>query len=170
MVQAEIRGSLEWAAVESLIHHPDNPNQGDVGAITESIRANGFVDPLIVQQSTRYVLSGNHRLEAARALGMGTVPVVWVDCDPDRAIRIMLALNRTRDLASYDDDRLAATLTDLAQGTTDALDGTAWDGEALDALIADLSRLPDPPPPVEPTHKRGECPGRCPRCGYPDDE
>ena len=32
----------ERVPVSSFSHHPKNPNQGDVGAIYESIEANGF--------------------------------------------------------------------------------------------------------------------------------
>ena len=126
-------------AADSLILHEQNPRQGDVGAIVESIEANGFYAPLIVQRSTRHVLAGNHRLLAARQLGMGEVPVVWVDVDDDRALRILLADNRTADLAAYDDVNLAALLTDLAQCTTTQLLGSGYDSEDLDSLLADVT-------------------------------
>lgn len=133
----------ELVTVADLVPHPQNPRMGDVGAIVESIRANGFYAPLVVQRSTRHVLAGNHRLLAARQVGLTEVPVVWVDVDDDRALRILLADNRTADLATYDDVNLAALLVDLAQQTEAALAGTGWSGDDLDRMIADLTAAAD---------------------------
>lgn len=124
--------------VESVRPHPKNPRQGDVGAICESIEANGFYGAIVAQRSTGFVLAGNHRLMAAKAQGLTEIPCVWVDVDDDRALRILLADNRTNDLASYDDTVLAALLSDLAN--TSDLVGTGYDGDDLDELIADLAR------------------------------
>ncbi len=123
--------------VDMLITHPRNPRQGNVEAITESIKANGFYGTIVAQGSTGHVLGGNHRLKAARELGMETVPVAWLDIDDDRALRILLADNRTADLAEYDDAALSALLQELAE--SDGLDGTGYDDDALGALMAKLA-------------------------------
>src|SRR6516225_797950 len=94
--------------VGELVEHPENPRRGNVEVIAESIAGNGFFGSLIVQRSTHHVLVGNHRLAAARQLGMATVPVLWVDVDDDRARRILVADNRTAELASWDDVELLA--------------------------------------------------------------
>lgn len=122
----------------STIHfHPENPRQGDVGAVSESIERNGFYGAIVVQESTRRILVGNHRVKAASALGMTTVPGVMIDVDDAVARRILLADNRTSDLASYDDAALVAILAELA--ASGDLPGTGWDGEALDTLIRDVN-------------------------------
>ena len=120
--------------IDDLIRHPDNPRQGDVGAISASIEVNGWYGTVVAQSSTGRVLAGNHRLEAARHLGMTEVPVYWVDVDDATARRIMLADNRTNDLATYDDAVLAELLTALAED--DDLLGSGYDGDDLDALLA----------------------------------
>jgi 3'-phosphoadenosine 5'-phosphosulfate sulfotransferase (PAPS reductase)/FAD synthetase len=132
-----VAGERAMVAIDSIRPHPRNPRQGDVGAIVESIKANGFYAPCIVQQSSGRILAGNHRWLAARELGMAEVPVIWVDCDDDRALRILLADNRTSDLAAYDDNKLAELLQEIQAETGDLL-GTGFDGDALDALLADL--------------------------------
>ena len=124
-----------------LLHlHPENPRQGDVGAIHDSITANGFYGALVVQRSSGHVLVGNHRLQAAAHAGVEELPVIWVDVDDDRARRIMLADNRSGDLASYDEAALVDLLSELA-GTEEGLAGTAWDGDELDRLL----RQAEPP-------------------------
>ena len=119
--------------VADLKPHPANPRQGDVGAIHQSIEANGFYGALIVQKETGYVLAGNHRLAAAVASEAESVPCIVVDVDDDRAKRIMLSDNRTQDLATYDEDALIALLQEVAPI---GLDGTGYDGDDLDDLLA----------------------------------
>ena len=140
--------------------HPDNPNQGDVGAVAESIEANGFYGALLVQRSTGYVLAGNSRVQAAVAKGLGDVPVIWADVDDDRARRILLADNRTAQLASYDEAALTALLQELAV-TDDGLAGTGWDGDDLDDLLANFAPDGDAQPRLDQTN-----PVTCPECGH----
>lgn len=135
-----INGDTVLVPVASLRPHPANPRQGDVGAIHESIVENGFYGTIVVQKSTGYVLAGNHRMKAAAEAGLDAVPVVYVDVDDERAMRILLADNRTNDVASYDNDALAQLLEHLA--STDAgLAGTGYDGDALDDLLKDLGKI-----------------------------
>lgn len=128
----------ELVGVGELECHPANPRRGDLDAITESIQTNGWYGMLVAQRSTGYVLAGNHRLLAARRLGIPEVPVVWVDVDDERALRILLADNRTSDLGTYDDAELAELLKNLAAGQ-DGLVGTGYDAAALDALLDDIA-------------------------------
>lgn len=131
-----VRQEYQERQVSSLTYHPRNPNQGDVGAIAESINATGFYGALIVQQSTGHVIAGNHRLMAAAHLDAETVPVIVVDVDDETALRIMVADNRMAELATRDFDELALILVELANSS--GLDGTGYDGDDLDSLIADL--------------------------------
>lgn len=119
--------------IKDLLLHPQNPRQGDIGAIATSIQENGWYGTVVAQKSTNYVLAGNHRLQAAQQLGIKEVPVYWVDVDDKTATKIMLADNKTNDLALYDDDILATLLTELA--STDDLLGTGFDGDDLDLLL-----------------------------------
>lgn len=126
------------AQVADLHPHPENPRQGDVGAIHTSIETNGFYGAIIVQKSTQRVLAGNHRLVALQQAGTATVPVIEVDVDDDTARRILLADNRTNDLAAYDNQLLTDLLTSIAKENPEALVGTGYDGDDLDDLIAML--------------------------------
>lgn len=128
--------NYEMVDAATLELHPDNPNQGDVGAIAESMAFHGFYGVLYVQRSTRRVLAGNHRLMAARQLGLDEVPVVWLDVNDEQAARILLVDNRTTRLGSDDDKLLTELLQSLAM-TDDKLAGTGFDGDDLDALLRD---------------------------------
>lgn len=132
-----INTSVRKTRIADLHQHPDNPRQGDVGAIAESIQQNGFYGTVVAQKSTGMILAGNHRVQAATMLGMTDIPVAWVDVDDEAARRILLADNRTNDLASYDQQVLSQILQELVQ-TDDGLAGTGYDGDDLDDLLNDL--------------------------------
>ena len=77
---------------------------------------------------------------------MSELPVAYLDVDDDRAERILLADNRSNDLASYDDHALADLLQTLT-ATDHGLLGTGYDGDDLDQLLRDLNGdqpKPDP--------------------------
>src|SRR3954453_19602584 len=122
------------AAVADLTPHPANPRQGDAGAIHTSIETNGFYGAIIVQKSTQRVLAGNHRLQALIQAGTKRVPIIEVDVDDATARRILLADNRTNDLASSDDGALLDVLK-LMSEADDGLLGTGYDDDDLDALV-----------------------------------
>ena len=131
---------IEHVSIDAVQPHPRNARQGDVGAIVQSIRANGVYRPLIVQRSTGYILAGNHTWRALRETGHDEAPVVYVDADDEQAVRILLADNRSSDLGAYDDVALAELLVELATSTERALAGTGYDAQDLDRLLDDLSR------------------------------
>ena len=131
---------IETVPIGTLKHHPKNPRKGDVKSITESIEHNGFYGVVVAQKSTGYVLAGNHRMMAAKAAGLDSLPVAYVDVDDATALKILLADNRTNDLATYDNKELAELLADVSN--TIGLDGTGFDETFLDGLITSMSNAP----------------------------
>jgi site-specific DNA-methyltransferase (adenine-specific) len=110
--------------------HPRNPRRGDVEAIAESLEQHQLYRPIVVQQSTRHVLVGNHTYRAATHLGWQVIDAVVLDVDDVEATRIMLVDNRTSDLGTYDDGVLAGLLRDLPD-----LIGTGYNEAALDEIL-----------------------------------
>jgi ParB-like chromosome segregation protein Spo0J len=138
-----INDGMELVALSALSLHPRNVNQGDIGAIHESVDVNGFYGAIVAQRSTGHVLAGNHRLKTAQQAGANEIPVIWVDVDDAEALRILLADNRTTRLGQDNTADLAELLTEiLADAGT--LAGTGYDEDALDELLRDLG---DPVPP-----------------------
>lgn len=114
--------------------HPDDNLQ----AIAESLKKFGQVEPLVVQESTGKVIGGNGRLAAMVKLGWQECDVVRVDVDDTQAAALGIALNRTAELATWNDKVLSEILEDLKG--KDALAGigfTARDAAELLAKIAD---------------------------------
>jgi hypothetical protein len=137
MSAKHLNEEYEMVPIGRLIPHERNVNQGDWGAIQQSIEANGFFGALVVQRSTGKILAGNHRYAVAKSLGFTELPVTWVDVDDDKALRILLADNRTARLGTDNDGALAALLAELSE-TPAGLAGTGFNGDDLDQLIADL--------------------------------
>lgn len=122
--------------IESVELNPRNPRQGDLGAITESLRRFGQQKPIVVQKSTRHVVAGNHMLRAALSLGWKEIAANVVDLDAREAQAFMIADNRTADLGSYDEGVLTELLKELA--VDDSLEGTGYDGDDVDEMLAKL--------------------------------
>ena len=144
-------------SLADLTPYGRNPRRGDVGAIRESLQANGQYRPLVVRSSSNEVLAGNHTLEALRQEGWSEVWATFVDVDDDQAARIVLVDNRSNDLAGYDDEALLELIGELP-----TLEGTGYDEDAVRALVAsvvaDGAPPPDsaPPAPAEPEAKPGD--------------
>lgn len=137
--------TTETVPLDALTVHPRNVRQGDVGAISESLKAHGQYRPIVVQRSTGHILAGNHTFKAAQALGWSEIAVTYLDVSDDEGMRILLADNRTNDLATYDDAGLVEVLRDIA-ATETGLTGTAFDDDDFDRLIrdADLDEADQP--------------------------
>jgi len=124
-----------------LVDHPDNPRRGDDAAVSSSIDALGFYGAIIAQESTRRILAGHTRRRALAAAGTAHAPVLWLDVDDTTATRILLADNRTAELASWDDEQLAETLRSLADESFD-LAALGWqEDELAELLLGDASLL-----------------------------
>jgi len=132
---------VENVKIELLKSHPQNPRVGDVKAIAESIKTNGWWGTVVAQKTTNHVLAGNHRVLAAKSLDIKEIPVYWLDVDDDQALKILLADNKTSDLGGYNDKQLLNLLTNVFEGGE--LGGTGWDSEDLNNLTKMYNDLPD---------------------------
>ena len=126
-----INSRYEVVAIDQVRPHPRNPRRAEVKAIGELIDSNGFYGAIVVQESTGYIVAGNHRYLAARERGHGTIPAIYVDVTDDHALRILLSDNRSADTSSYDDDLLAQLLSSLP-----SVEGTGWSEQAVSDLLA----------------------------------
>lgn len=120
--------------VAKLKGYDKNPRKGNVDAIAESLKTNSQYRPIVVQKSSNKILAGNHTWRAAKSLGWKKIAVVFVDVDDEGAKRIVLADNRTNDLATYDDEILAELLRDLGSGV-----GTGYSDDDMKAIFEAVS-------------------------------
>ena len=126
-------------ALEDLHLDPANARaHGDrnLAAIVSSLERFGQVEPLVVNRGTGRVVGGNGRLVAMRKLGWTQCDVVEIDIDGVEAAALGIALNRTAELAEWDDPALGALLAELR--AEDALLGVGFDDAEVDAVLAEL--------------------------------
>ncbi|MGD0862346.1 MAG: DNA methyltransferase [Candidatus Limnocylindrales bacterium] len=161
-IAPELQGFV--VPIGSLTLHPRNPRQGNLDAITESLRHFGQLRAVVVQRSTGYVVAGNHLARAARALGWRNLAATVIDLDDATASAYLLADNRTSDLGTYNDALLAALLEE--QAAAGNLAGTGYGQGDIDELVArllaeaerkgDPDAIPEPPTDDELYVHRGE--------------
>lgn len=125
-----IADTTEVVAIDKLKPYDKNPRIGDIGAIAESLETNSQYRPIVVQKSSNKILAGNHTWQAAKHLGWKEIAVTFVDVNDEQAKRIVLADNRTNDLASYD----SKVLTELLESLPDPV-GTGYTSAEVDALL-----------------------------------
>lgn len=126
--------------IDSVEPHDQNPNEGDVDAIVESIQVNGFHGVIVAQKSTRKIIVGNHRWYALKQIGAVQAPVMFVDKDDEESVRAMLADNRTSELSHRNPEDLSALLSQL-QDTQLGLLGTGYTEVDHLQLLGDLDKL-----------------------------
>src|SRR5262249_34365755 len=132
-------------------------------AIRESLVRFGQAEPLVVQRGSRRVIGGNGRLEAMLHLGWTECDIVELDLDDRQSRALSIALNRTAELAEWDEPALAQILQQLR--AEDALEGAGYDEGDNDELLASLAEDTEPtevddpgpePPPEEPVSQLGD--------------
>jgi ParB-like chromosome segregation protein Spo0J len=131
---------VETVPIDQLIPYPGNARIHNLAAITDSLTVNGQYRPLLAQRTTRHVLVGNGTLEAATQLGWTHIQTMWADVDDQAARRIVLADNRTTDLATYDESALVALLEPLGVD----LAGTGYTMDDLETLLGPATIPPAP--------------------------
>lgn len=129
--------------IDNLVPDPENVRKhsaDNLDAIMRSLRTFGQRKPIVVAKANDgrlVVIAGNGTMEAAKALGWGTLDVVEVpeDWDADKARAFAIADNRTAELAEWDKVALSSALIDLdAVGFEPADLGFFGDGPLLDPL------------------------------------
>lgn len=123
---------IEYVPVGSLKPAAYNPRTMDTDEMRRlrlSLRTYGFVDPVIAQKSTRLVIGGHQRLDAAKAEGYTEVPVVFVDIDDKHAMALNLALNRIS--GEFDYRKLSEVIAQIDTGEIKNMEIT---GFALDEI------------------------------------
>lgn len=124
--------------ITDVKQHPDNPNNGDIEALVESIQVNGFYTTIAVDRNTGYILAGNHRYQALCALGATQIPVVWLDKDRSGAVRVLVGDNKTGKLAVVDAGQQIELLRELAE-TPMGLAGSGFTQDSFLQLLQDFA-------------------------------
>ena len=120
---------------EEVELHPENPRRGNLKVLKKSIKENGFIAPIVLQKGSDIVVAGNHRVLAARSLGIDSIPARRIEMSDAQALRILLADNRVSDESIYNEEVLAGVLKGLLEESDDSLEGTGYSTKEANIII-----------------------------------
>jgi DNA modification methylase len=132
--------AIKRVPIDSLHLDPANARlhpETNLDAITASLKRFGQAEPLVVQAGTGRVIAGNGRLVAMKKLGWTECDIVELEVNDITATSLGIAMNRTADLAEWDEPVLAKLLEELKK--EDALDGVGYSEQELTDLLAELA-------------------------------
>jgi len=155
----KLKAEMEWVPVSRLVMSPDYQNlfrdiEGeDFEQLKCSIQEVGMIEPIIVDQELR-VVCGHQRLRAARAIGIGSVPVIVhrLGEDDTRPIMVIEENIRRRHLQPSEMARAIRKLMELKDKRSRAAEVAQEVGlstrqvnryRSLDHLIPEISSLLD---------------------------
>jgi DNA modification methylase len=119
----------------------------------------GWVQDVIVNKRTGYLVDGHARVAVAAQRGEASVPVVYVDLSEDEELLILATLDPLAAMAEADTEVLAdllASVTSEDAALTSMLDALAK-AEGIDTAVEGLTDPDDvPEPPDEPYVQRGD--------------
>lgn len=151
--------TIKEIKIEELHEYENNPRRNDaaVDKVAASIKEFGFKVPVVIDRDN-VIIAGHTRLNAAKKIGLKTVPcIVADDLTEEQTKAFRLADNKTSELAEWDFEKLEEELAeleiDMKQFGFDAAD-VEWDS------VGDLSESTYEEPKKEML--------RCPHCGHVD--
>lgn len=108
---------IEYVDIDKLQpyeHNTRRHGKEDVAKIAQSIERYGFNDPVGVWGEANIIVEGHGRVEAAKGLGIKTVPVLRLDHLTDEQRReYAIAHNRTAEFSEWDFEELEKEMADL---------------------------------------------------------
>jgi ParB-like chromosome segregation protein Spo0J len=106
---------IKMVKIDDIVPYENNPrhNADAIEPVKESIRQFGFKVPMILDKEN-VIVAGHTRYEAAKALGMTEVPVIYADDLSEEQVRAFrIADNKTADFSMWDNKKLLEELEGL---------------------------------------------------------
>lgn len=107
---------VQYISINNIVPYENNPrnNQDAIPAVIESIKQFGFRNPMILDKEN-VIVAGHTRYEAAKALGMTEVPVIYADDLTEQQINAFrLADNKTAEISGWDFEKLEEEMAALS--------------------------------------------------------
>jgi ParB-like chromosome segregation protein Spo0J len=141
-------------------------SERNVDAVVESLKAHGQVEPLVVRTKNRQIIGGECRYLAMRnPLKWTHAYVVFLDISVEDAKSLAIRLNRTAELAEWNNEFLAENIRDLLNKKYD-IDTLGWNPQEIKSILEfneiknGFSEIPD-------LQTLGNSQSHvCPKCGH----
>ena len=134
--------SLEYISPDAICANTRNPRKhspAQIRAIADSVASFGFNAPILVDRTSR-IVAGHGRLQAAKLLGLTSVPVIRLeDLTDAQAQAYMLADNKLTDNSVWDEGLLASHLKELSELNLEfEIEDTGFSTSEIDLRIQSL--------------------------------
>jgi hypothetical protein len=147
---------IDYVSLDTLKRWERNPKDHDLGELGRSLSRFGFVMPILIDERSNKIAAGHGRIDTLlQRREMGESPPARIDVqDGEWMVPVVrgvnfnsdgemeayaVADNRLVERGGWDEPALTAVLKDLAEGP--GLDGTGYDEDDLDALLAFTSMM-----------------------------
>lgn len=129
---------LKIEVVELVTLTPDPKNarghsERNIKAIAASLKRFGQQKPIVVDDNGR-IVAGNGTYQAAKELGWTTIAIVRTNLTGSNASAFAVADNRTAELAEWNREQLAETMTEL-QNDGEDLEALGFSRQQLESLL-----------------------------------
>lgn len=113
------------------------PGDAEYEKLKRSIEQFGYVEPVIWNKTTSFVVGGHQRLKVLLDMGITEVECVVVEMDAEKEKALNIALNKIS--GEWDRDKLALLIADL-QGTDFDVSLTGFEPAEIDSLFKDAQQ------------------------------
>jgi DNA modification methylase len=113
------------------------PGDAEYEKLKRSIEQFGYVEPVIWNKTTGFVVGGHQRLKVLLDMGITEVECVVVEMDAEKEKALNIALNKIS--GEWDKDKLTLLITDL-QGADFDVSLTGFEPAEIDALFKDAQQ------------------------------
>lgn len=121
--------------LNAATYNPRKISGQQLKALKMSIKENGILEPLIVNQKTGMtVVSGHQRLRVAKELGFTEVPVKVIDVDEKKEKILNLALNKIG--GAFDTPKLENVLREVVEFAGADIEQTGFTTQEIEKMLA----------------------------------
>ena len=113
------------------------PGDAEYEKLKRSIEQFGYVEPVIWNKTTGFVVGGHQRLKVLLDMGITEVECVVVEMDAEKEKALNIALNKIS--GEWDKDKLALLISDL-QGADFDVSLTGFEPAEIDSLFKDAQQ------------------------------
>lgn len=144
--QTERPTKIEQVYLQDLKPYEKNPRKHGKGIdeLVKSITRNGFTNPIMIDQNGR-IIAGHGRYQAAKRLGLQTVPCIRLDVDDKQYHELLISDNKISELSKWDNSILKETMLILGDLKDMEIPGFSMDD--IDKVFGhkheDISASPD---------------------------